>query len=142
MTPNLDTARAIVHAAETYGDSLVGKAARAAWPTVPMKECSRCNGNGYAQFCGTGRPPGICHRCWGKGMVVKGRKDAKMLAGLFATAEVDRLRALYRGFTLALAFAHEAERAGERMARFDVQTLVRQIAAIVEMGKAAAKEAA
>jgi hypothetical protein len=65
-----------------------------------------------------------------------------MLGSLYAKAEVERLRALYRGFTLALAFAREAERVGEFLARHTVRTIERQIAAVVERGKAAAKEAA
>jgi hypothetical protein len=111
-------------------------------PKVPMKECSRCEGKGYAHFIGTDRAPGVCWKCWGKGEVVKGRNDARMLGSLYAKAEVERLRALYRGFTLALAFAREAERVGEFLARHTVRTIERQIAAVVERGKAAAKEAA
>lgn len=140
-TANLDTARSIVMAAETYADALA-RAARSARPKVPMKECSRCHGKGYDYFMGGSRAPGQCFKCWGAGEVVAGRKDAEMLAGLYARAEVERLRVLYRGFSLALAFTREAERCGEFLARHDRETMERRLASIVEAGKAAAKEAA
>lgn len=74
------------------------------WPrvVVPMKDCPRCGGKGYAHFLGNDRAPGACFRCSGSGRLPATRADAKKVQDSTNARDLARLRHMWRAMRAAL----------------------------------------
>jgi hypothetical protein len=122
--------------AEQMADE-IARAGRKSAPVVAHKTCRRCQGKGEAHFIGTNRAPGICFGCAGSGKVPATKADMAILVKHHAAVEVERLRVLYRGHLLAVSML----RGGMTSLRWGVESEIesheRQMASIVEQGKAA-----
>jgi hypothetical protein len=113
-------------------------------PDVPTKPCPRCDGTGT--YVGAYGSTGGCCRCSGFGKVGATRAAALAIKLTFAGAELERLRALYRGTKAALEAARAEPAPASPVARVNlrlsIEGLERRLVTITIGGKLAASEAA
>lgn len=83
-------------------DNWAALASKLTFLSFPQMDCGRCNGKGYATFCGSQNAPGICFRCAGYGKVIRAGKARAACKVLYREIELNRLRFIWVSITKAL----------------------------------------
>lgn len=127
----------IVKAAEKFAAALPKSGI-----VVPTVRCSRCSGEGWDHFHGFDRPKGRCFKCLGTGQApVTTSPEFKAAEAAYAAREVEGLRVMYRGLTLAMSFATAAAADGHWAAVAQLEGLAARRANVAAAGKTAVRAA-
>lgn len=135
------TAAEIAYAAERFSDAQYKAAVASAPKDGKSVACRRCGGQGSI----SSERYMVCYECLGVGTTFRYRNRAARLSAelVVAAADVERLRALYRGYSLAAQVAAAAyEKTGHWSDKHTAKNLAEQAQRIVLAGKSATEKVA